>query len=771
MPNKAFSGGVIDYEECRLAQISNSITATAASVASAMGSMIKLAAEKKYEDRIPGMIFDENSYGIGISKNAGMRPPMSTESGIAQYLKEYMYNELAFFPDKVGISVDVFPTDEMPAGANSQQELAVINGTGTVNITYGGAMIQLPFMIQDRDILPFDAIQLGSERAVYTRENIRNILLNLKNKVDSQAQGASAYSQMSSSLNPFVGVDTQLTKNPLVDVGFMSEMLNIQRTLGTRGNGGTNLGIYASSKSLIDYLLEKTADITRIEFSSEDFRSLEKDLLPGAEKLAATAWVEDDEEKKLHKRASDALGEIVLADVRILKNGTPFMFIENQNREISNVPGFVYDCVVDAAGPTSRRLVVAADGRYQLLRPGDKFMFKVNSDTPVVKLHKTTIEGLNTGDQFTLSVNGLHSVPMTVTNVISGSPKGLNVSRFVYALDTDGNEAVIIPLSNISDNSIVYNHKSRIIKEVAKIELPTKLTAYNMYLKADVPVICVSDNASFTKLVPGLIYNLKSTTELEFITEDIMKLAGSGDIIHISRAGKGKYSLVVTWYDSKYHKNQSVTLNNIDDSKVMGAMKIVGFSPDVIRSSMTSLTSRDVEIPLPQRHSAWTLKPERGALETAKKVIGDAKKALFDKNVAMKMVGNVGAGLVRNFAGDDIISSLSAFASESKNLAITFEKLASKYDNDTLLEIAGLMTIKHRVDDMLKVAVSEDGMFDGTVCLSELKKLEPCLVKHAGSLIELKVKQASCYNDIISPVIIAATLHHLDNLHKYSREF
>jgi len=752
-----------NFDSNKQAQNDNSRQVARSKVSTGFADLIKTAGATRttsVTDPTAVNVFDTRYHDIGFEKVASLRSTNPTEAGIAQYLKEYMYNELSFFPDKVGISVDLYVTDEVPAGANTQSELAVVNATGNVNITYGGAVIQLPFMVNDRDILPFDAIQMGNERGVYTRENMRNILLNLKNTMDNKQQNSSPYG--SSSLSPYLGIANNLSKSPLTDVGFMGEMLNIQRTLGSRGNGMSNLGVYAAA---IDDMLEKTASIHEVKFNEADQKALEAKYMDAAEKLAAT----EGEVDELIKTAADLVDDAEFADIRVLKNGTGFIVVEKQENEITTTPAFVYDCVVNAAGPTSKRIVVTGDGRYKLLNPGEKFGFKVNADTPIINTPKYNIESLNPGENVVLRVNGMHSVPMIVTNVISGSPKGLHVTRFVYCLDLDGNECVVIPLSNVSDNAIEFVHKDKILKEVSRVEPATKLTYYNMYLKANVPVVCISDAASFLKLAVGNINQVNSKLEVPFLSEGVIKLAGYsiGDI-NITRIPGHTFTLTVTWNDPKFGRKKSTTLDNITESKLIGALNTIGYDRLKVATIVANLKSKDVEMPLPQKTTPWLLKPELTASAAASKSMKDMKSSLFNVDNVKRLAGNIGSGLLSGLDLD--FSALKSFASESAGLSVMFEKLAGEYSNHTLLEIAGLMTIKNRVDELIKSA-AYGAEYAGTECLAGLKDLEPCLTKVAGSLIELKVSQAVNHREIVSPVVIASTLKHLDGLYKYTKSF
>ena len=195
-------------------------------------SFIKEAAKNVAKDireinytMLPGdaFIVDE------MFKMAGFDIHDTTPEGIEQFLKEYFYNELSYFPDKLNITVTLVPLDVAPTSPK-QFDMHIGNATGTVDINYNNALIQIPFILRDKEILPFDTIQMGNETAIYTRDNMRNILLNLKQMSERQPGGSGLLVNETKNLDSYVGVDKHT--NITTDGGFMGDMLQIQHMLG-----------------------------------------------------------------------------------------------------------------------------------------------------------------------------------------------------------------------------------------------------------------------------------------------------------------------------------------------------------------------------------------------------------------------------------------------------------------------------------------------------------------------------------------------------------
>lgn len=775
MFDKLFPEALRNFEANKVSQEKNSKIHADAIVSSAMGSFIKEASTKFTPDIQSSIDFLEKDAFIvdEMLKLASLQLDDASPEGIEMFLKQYMFNELAFFPDKVNISVNLQPMETAQAGALSQGNFDVINATGAVNLDYSGITIQIPFIIRDKEILPFDTIQVGNESAVYTRENIRNILVNVKNRVETQSAVATPYAtNVNNSLSAFVGVDSKLNDNPLADIGYMEEMLRIQSELGNSSQTGQALGVYSS---IIEDLLEKTANIQKVH---NNYAAMEKDLISkykvNAEKLASEDYIED-EELRIRKDAildEVYLDSIQLADIQILKNGAKFVYFEKDGNTLATVPARLFTLLVGANGQSNKRLVVTADGRYKLLKPGEKFMYSPAKDVPVFDIPETNIDGLNPGDSFTFNINGAHSVPMVVTKVISGAEHGLNVSKFVYCYDTEGNECVMIPLSNVSDNQLVYQSKQTVIKNVAQMEPGHKLTFYNMYLKSKVPTLCVAPDTVFIKLKTGEIGNMQYANELMLSYDDNVKLAYTQDCIHISKTAEKpevKFSAVINWYDKKRGGNKSTTFNNIPKAKLMNILKIIGFEYAKISEVIYRASKGDVlEIPITRGMTPWVVRPELTAAEAASKSIKDIKDALFSTAVASKAIGMLGAGVLAGASPN--MGKLEAFSSESEALAEKLEKIAEVKHNKEFTNMAGIMVIKNRIDNMLKDAIN-GAEFKGHEVLAELDKLDPVMEKIARDLVELKLAQAINRNEVISPNIINATLRHMDGLHKYSRIF
>lgn len=777
MFDNLFGPDKYDFHINKEAQTTNSKVVKAAAVADGLGATLNEAAAMATRRSMPSTIdFLAKDAFIKdeMLKLAGMMLTDATPEGIESFLKQYMYNELAFFPDKIAVSIDLMPTREEPM-AQGTIDVSIVDATGNINLAYANVIIQIPFIIRDREVLPFDAIQMGNERAVFTRENMKNILFNIKEKATRQQ--ATPYSG-SDSLSGFVGVDQSPTDSPLADTGWMDELLRIQSSLG-HNHGMEDFGVYSA---YVEELLEKTAGIRKVDI---DYSRVEKDLydeyLVNAEKVANEEFVEDEDLRLKKEAALATIDERVFADVGILRNSARFSFVEKDGRLVSDVPGVLFTTLIGVAGPAPERMVVAADGRYKLLLPGQKFLFNANNEVLDFTLPTTKIGGLNPGDTVAISINGIHSLPIVITKVISNASglASMNVDKFVYGYDTHGDEVVIIATGDANDNQLIFQSKKRVMARIAQHESGKNLTYYNMYLKSKVPVLCIAPETTFLKLKPGTIGNISANSEFILTADDNIKLASTENVVHVvkvSETPEPKYTISINWQDQKYKSSRTTTFQRIKESKLLGILKIIGF--DYAKSSeILHRASKGgaVESPILPGMTPWAVKPELSAVAAVSKSITDMRKALFSGDNAKSALGNIGAGLIAGSSSaahmfGDTLGELSAYADESAALAEKLEKIAISKQSNEFRKIASLMVIKNRVDNMMRDALG-GGEFVGAEVLAELHKLDPYMEKVAHDLVELKVAQAVKRNEVISPNIISATMRHLDNLHKYASHF
>jgi len=714
--------------------------------------------------------------GDSMSKLAGMVVYDTTPEGIEQFLKEFMYNELSFFPDKVNLAVGIMPLDNNPINdGTGRMEMSIANASGTVDITYGNAMLQIPWVMRDKEILPFDTIQMGMESSVYTRENIKNILFNIKTMMENQQNANSVNNNPS--LSGYMGAGTRT--GPLTDGGFMGDMLQIQSLIGSSSGMGST---YASK---IDDLLEKTASIRQVKI---DYLGVEKafrkQFLVAAEKLAAAEYDEPAESALEKKAFLDSLNRNIHADVQILGNAEKFSFTEKDGMSVGETQGIIFKSLINVRGVAlDEKLVIAADGRFKLLRNGDKFAFNLDTsgekESPEFYLKYRDIESLNVGYVYTANVGGTFTVPFIVTKVTSGANYSLNTRLFYSCHDVKGESFTLVSVSNISDNQLILKSKKDFLVDVSQREEPKKLGRYNVILSDKLPILCLSPNTKFIQLKHGAINNISDVKTAMFLFDGNVKLASFKDEIKVTlvaRDSDHKFNVEMKWFDNKFKQDKHMSFDNVPEPRLKGILRTIGFDYAKV-NEITYRASKEgtASYELTSGLTPWMVKPEVSADMAVNKAVTNMRESLFSAENAKKAIpavlgGLLGGALAGTALGEPLMG-LKSFASESEALAEKLEKVAIAKESSTFSKLAALMVIKNRIDNMLVKCATVNAEFEGAETLTELHEVTPYLQKLAYDLVELKINQCMLRNEMISPNVINATLRHLDGLHKYAQYF
>jgi len=703
-------------------------------------------------------------------KMAGFDIHDTTPEGIEQFLKEYFYNELSYFPDKLNITVTLVPLDVAPTSPK-QFDMHIGNATGTVDINYNNALIQIPFILRDKEILPFDTIQMGNETAIYTRDNMRNILLNLKQMSEKQV-GSGLLVNETKNLGSYVGVDKHT--NITTDSGFMGDMLQIQQMLGQ--NSAPNY-VHAS---LVNELLEKTAAIKKVDFNYDRLQlEIKQQIMPEAVKIA-TAEYQEDENRALEKRAFfNQLDEEVTADVQILDNGDYFVFTEKDGDIVTETVGIIFDKTTTIIRDSDQRLVLSADGRYKLLEPGEGFIFNLTrtNSLPPLNMKRIGIRGLNPGNAYTANIGGAQLIPFVVVKAISGAEHGIKIPIIYNCLDIRGVGFTLIPAVGVGKDQIILKNKKEIMSLATQKEEPNKLSLYNIFFKSHTPIVCLSEDTEFLPLKQGEINNITSRKDKMFLFNGNVKLAAFGDkvIIVLTDGTLPTFDIITTWTDKRSGMDRRIEVNNVDKTKAVNALKTIGYDFDTIseliyQAKKEGYAEKDLGIGT----FPWKLEPSMSAGMAAVHTVENLKDSLFSKDnlkgAFTNLTSSVLGGLFAEKDTGDKVREFGVFASESKALAEKLEKLAVAKESGTFTKLAGLMVIKNRLDNLFADTL-QGGEYVGTEVLSELTELEPYMSKLAYDLVELKLAQAFHKDEIVSPNVINATLRHMDQLHKYAKAF
>lgn len=195
-----------------------------------------------------------------IEKYAGIFINNPTQENIEDFIRKYMYNELTFFPRILEVIVDFIPS----AFSKSQPD-HVLEGTGVVGIKVHHKVVELPFLVRDGELDPFDVIQMDGQRAPYSRENFQKIILNLDRQIEQEQQAVTAGGVES----PYQGLEDY--NNAATTPGFMGDVLAIRDSQSLRRGAG----MYVTAGDY-DYGFEKEAKIFGIKTKKEKEQELKQ---------------------------------------------------------------------------------------------------------------------------------------------------------------------------------------------------------------------------------------------------------------------------------------------------------------------------------------------------------------------------------------------------------------------------------------------------------------------------------------------------------------
>jgi hypothetical protein len=319
-----------------------------------------------------------------ISKYAGMDIYQPTIDNVELFIRKYILNELTFFPRILDVGINL-----IPSSFDSVKKDHVKDATGLIGIKLHGKNLEIPFMIRDAELLPFDVIQMDGQRVPYSRENLKKVIFGLDK--------AATQKQQTGPNSPYEGLDKVV--NPTTSPGFLGDVLQIQdQHIRRKGND-----MYVTASQKIDEALEKVASITPLTWSSvkslqiEFKKKAKTELTAEYEKLAAENEKGEPTEKQLNlfQRQRDAQ----FVDANTLPNGTVISFPEKDGKDLVMTKGIIISDYMGFAGDTfkSIKVVIAQDGRMRILSSAEKFLcFKATDQ--LFSIPKKDVAALNQGD-------------------------------------------------------------------------------------------------------------------------------------------------------------------------------------------------------------------------------------------------------------------------------------------------------------------------------------------------------------------------------------
>jgi hypothetical protein len=301
-----------------------------------------------------------------IEKKAGIVIYQPTVENIEDFLRKYILNELTVYNKKVEVGINIKPDT-----FNMSKPEYVDEGSGTVFLTVNNngekVNLELPFLIHEGELIPFDVIQMGKQRVPYNRDNLKKIITGIeeKRKPLSPVQEFEPYKKL------------EKLVNPSSSTGFMNDVIKIREQQSFRNTQGGN--IYVSAEVKIDECLEKLASMSPV--TEEDFKALEssiRDLVVERERellekeAAEVKKTDDTKMATIFQKVSD----IPFVNAYSLPHGTIVAFPMVTGKEATMEKGIIIDKYLPIAkdAPKKVKILLSAHGKMKILESGEKFL-------------------------------------------------------------------------------------------------------------------------------------------------------------------------------------------------------------------------------------------------------------------------------------------------------------------------------------------------------------------------------------------------------------
>lgn len=756
-----------------------------------------------------------NKEDLVIKKYAGINIYQPTADNIESFIRKYVLNELAFFGQTLDVGIQLNPQE-----MDSMNSEYVSDANGAVTIKFLGKVIELPFMVVDGELVPFDVIQIEGQRVPYSRENIKKVLEGLKKWTAEKGRDGME--------SPYVGLAKRV--NPSTAPGFLGSVLQIRNQAVGSGSNINGNYIYASK---VDETLEKLA--TMKELTIDDLKKLEAEMEKQAyqevkfemEKIAEDAAKPEDKEKlKLFEKMKNVQYE----NAHILPSGTAIAFPEKEGNEIRMTYGIVVDDYMGIANqlPKKVKIVITQDARVKILSESERFLCFKAPDA-IFKIKHESLSSLEEGDVFMAFDGNKALFPCEISFISrrtygSGDRKN-DIETRTYNIVPVHDHSRLASLLSDSENKKILDSRINValctLENAKFLELPygefikrkseelgmeefklsnlmpkhstcisyDKVGETNKYVKdsfKETNLVFATDPETRVIKVKGVI------TDYIRNKDDLDKLAylGEGEGVFEKTAAIENNKVKVVLRDRK-RGAYDVDIDYIDKSKQMFKnfrKSYKAISKDDVKQLLRIIGYNNIEAQEivykagngPQAMFALPKNPNIQALQGAQ--VQNLTKTKM-KNAAKSMVNPrelstaLAATIIGSMLMDSLESSpenvqqmaaqLGSYASDGRTLSSAFEKIAQEKESKSSLEVAKLMSLSAMFNEKVATTLTGQEVYPRIYEVArDIVENSAHLEKTAYDLMQLKALQYKNRNEAINPNYIQSAVNQLDALHK-----
>lgn len=327
----------------------------------------------------------------------GIPLKQSSPAAIERYLLEKVRNDLGEYADLATVK-PMLRIDQEDGDLTGN----VTDGYGNVVLDIQGVKLHLPFIIHQKELIPFDVIRMGEQEVSYDISKLRRLV----NEIDKRVKETAGNDMQNEGITEVVDPKEISYHN-----GFLGTIMDVRdshRTKDVNGVGlfdGLDFGnfdegrLIKSASAKVDVAdtfsqaIEKIAAVQTISKANVNdyLDQLWKDIKTESERQIAEAsgTKEDSLEQAKIRRSISQLHEEALVDVRRAASGNNIKFPVSDDTRFEYRSGRVYHKLTQWGNPPSRpyvtkytSLVLDNKGGFKLLRDKDKFMTTLQAVDP-----------------------------------------------------------------------------------------------------------------------------------------------------------------------------------------------------------------------------------------------------------------------------------------------------------------------------------------------------------------------------------------------------
>lgn len=767
----------------------------------------------------------ENTY---IEKTAGIKLDNSDEQSTKESVLRYVTNELAVFPIKLGVSIELIPISLDKSRGN-----AILDAQGNVNIQIMSKVVQLPILIQNGELLPFDVIESEGQRVPFSRENLAKVIGGIARWHKEQEQGNNGLSS-----DGFKGVEPPL--NASTTPGFMGDVMSI-RDQHMQKRGPSDLTSVANEYGL-DSLLEKTASMQ--ELTDEEAQAIADVLNKKAYEKAAEYFdklaKEDEEYEKTASEETEKLAEleeIDFIDISECKHEDIILFSEETKEgEYTTTKAIVFKNfkkIKEDVKPMT--ILLSTDGRMRVLEPGEKFecalcpneTFKVSKKDFSTLDHDDVFIAIDGADVFVpVAVEKVHNLKQesvdwngnyntkdtkekmySVVELQSYHMLEQFIERDVVSREDDFWEKGRVNILNLRDTALtLVGYNDFLDRKSKEMGLDIGSTQeifhkgkvcnkqWDRRAKKDIfplgaNVLCADEHFRVIPIT-GKIGKSFSVRARQKVSAPLQKVASVQNQVRVECIDRGlKLYDVAVWYKDEAKKMfnaRKQDFKRISEGKVKAILRILKFTPqDVNNILFRAKNGRYEERMLPNGVTSQDIAMLDGGQLTnisAQNVKNTVGKLINPQAIATTVATSIATDLLvdavktRAMApgGKGAVNMLHkalrfAFAS-SEETAGQFEKIAMETKSKDMLTVAKSLMLSHVYLEKVANVVTEKEMYPEFRKVSkEILDATPLFEKVAHDLIEFNREQFRNKETIVAPSVLVEAVNSLDTMYKLAK--